>query len=321
MTTPGPSRKPSRHGARTPRVGARVTLRYRLPEGSVPSMSDALGTLVALAPTVRVRTADGSELDVAPERVVALKAIPPKPVRTSAIRALERAVATAPGAEAEWLAGWVARAPASTGPPAVDLLDAAAATPLADASMPEGDYFHDLFDAPTLERLEEWYSARGLPLTLRLPDRLVRPPRAWDTYGEHTLLVARLPLAPGDGSAPSGTEEPDAVTARLAEAPDGAVRALLTVPAGLRADSAEPAGYILESALAAACRRAHAAGATDAVLAVPGAADGAADDAADSTPAGDAGAGATERLGAAARAAGFAEHHRCRFVRPVRGGG
>src|SRR5699024_3939738 len=243
--------------------GSRVVLRYRLPEGSAPSQSDALGTLVALTPAVRVRTAGGDIVEVPPERVVVLKSIPPKPVRTSAIRNLERAVATAPGGEAEWVAGWVAR---RADAPGADPLDTAAATPLADASMSEGDYFHDLLGAQTLEALEDWYSARGLPLTLRLPDRLVRPPQDWSTSGEHTLLTAALPLGPAAPPDEPGAmhvsdepEGPDEGSARLAEAPDGAVWAVLAAPR-----TAAPA-----EALATACRRAHAAGATDAVLAVP----------------------------------------------------
>lgn len=336
--------------ARGAAVGARVVLRYLRPPGSVPSQSDALGTLVALAPLVRVRTADGTEVAVEPERVVVLKTVPPKPVRTTAIRSLERAIALAGPGDAQWMAGWVARA--GCGGP--DALRAEAAVPLADATMPEGDYFHDLLGEPTLRALHEWYSARGLPLTLRLPDRLVRPPAAWEGYGEHLVLAAALPLddggagtdaggadstvaAEGDGDAARVSED-GAVTARLSEAPDGRVWAVLTRgaevltrgaaggsagdiaggdpgggpaadpggdPGGDRGASpggdsgASPGG---DPARAAAvqglCRWAAGRGAAGAVLAVP------------------TDAAAPAVLGeAAARALGFADHHRCRFVR------
>src|SRR5699024_5318356 len=118
-----------------------------------------------------------------------------------------------------------------------------------------------------------------------------------------TLLTAALPLGPAAPPDEPGAldvsdepEGPDEGSARLAEAPDGAVWAVLAAPR-----TAAPA-----EALATACRRAHAAGATDAVLAVPDAS-------------GD-GTDGAKGLDAAARSLGFADHHRCRFVRLVRTG-
>lgn len=316
-------------GRRTrPTVGTRVVLRYRREPGAVPSQSDALGVLEQLTPQVRVRTADGTAVAVAPDRVVVLKSVPPRPVRTSAIRTLEAVVAQArPSTEHEWVAGWVATAgDAAPGPP-VDALTVHCAAPLADPSMPEGDFFHDMLGAPALGALHEWYSRRGLPLILRLPDRLVRPPSSWETFGEHTVLTAALPLtASGDeaGAAPEphavvaegrsarvpaaaaraggggadGPHEPVEVAARLAGTPDAATRAVLVLePQGGPGGAARGAAAVTE-AVRRLCRWAADEGASQAVLAVPGTGQEA--------PAFDE---------PAVRALGFADHHRCRFVR------
>ncbi len=314
----GPS---GRH--RTPTVGTRVVLRYRRELGAVPSQSDALGILEALTPQVRVRTADGAEVAVDPGRVVVLKSVPPRPVRTSSIRALETVLARArPAAHREWVAGWMATAGDAMPDVAVDALAVHGATPLADPSMPEGDYFHDLLGSPTLAALHEWYSRRGLPLVLRLPDRMVRPPSAWETSGEHTVLAAALPLA-GDGDAgtaaatePAAVEAgahpararavgavaggglPVEVTARLADSPDDATWAVLTLTEPGGGDGDSPYDVSVPEAVRRLCRWAAGAGASHAVLAVP--------EATRTTPAFDE---------PSVRALGFADHHRCRFVR------
>ena len=86
-------------------------IRYRLPAGSVPPLTDVIGHLVAVEPEVRVRTKTGAVVEISPDDVVAVKALTDAPVRTSQIRAVEHAAAMAwPGIEQEWLDGWLLRA-------------------------------------------------------------------------------------------------------------------------------------------------------------------------------------------------------------------
>ncbi len=62
-------------------VGTRVTLRRRLPPPDA-GLGDVLGELLAWADgTLTVRRRDGSEVAVAEADVVALKRVPPAPVR------------------------------------------------------------------------------------------------------------------------------------------------------------------------------------------------------------------------------------------------
>lgn len=77
----------------TPPVpGARVVLRHRLPAGSSHPMTDVLGVLESLDPVV-VRAADGRVVTVDPSDVVALKAVPPRPIGTRAVRQREHTTA------------------------------------------------------------------------------------------------------------------------------------------------------------------------------------------------------------------------------------
>src|SRR5215217_8788134 len=93
-----------------PAVGARVVVRYRLPSGSVPPMTDVIGHLVDTGPTLRVRTKHGDVVDIAASDVVTVKALAAAPVRTSDIRNLEHAAALAwPGVEQEWIGGYLVR--------------------------------------------------------------------------------------------------------------------------------------------------------------------------------------------------------------------
>lgn len=93
-----------------PAAGTRVSLRYRLPAGSVPPLTDVVGHLLEVGPTLRVRTKRGEVVDVSSEDVVAIKALSAVPVRTGDIRNLEHAAALAwPGVEHEWLGGWLLR--------------------------------------------------------------------------------------------------------------------------------------------------------------------------------------------------------------------
>ena len=96
---------------RWPPVGTRVTIRYRLPAGSTPPLTDVIGHLVTVEPRVRVRTKTGAVVEISPDDVVAVKALTEAPVRTSQIRAVEHAAALAwPGLEQHWLHGWLLRA-------------------------------------------------------------------------------------------------------------------------------------------------------------------------------------------------------------------
>lgn len=156
-----------------PSPGQRVVLRYRLPTGASHPMTDVLGILRSLDPVV-VQAANGRLTTVDPERVVALKVIPPRPVRTSAIRNLEHAAACAwPGLEHQWLGGWLLRAGAGF-------------THRANSVAPLGPPGSD--DA--LERVHQWYAERGLPARFQLPDRMSVDLPDWGLSDEVVVLTA-----------------------------------------------------------------------------------------------------------------------------------
>ncbi|MBF6464632.1 GNAT family N-acetyltransferase [Nocardia beijingensis] len=158
-------------------LGRRVVLRYQLPAGYPQPLTDVIGELVSLDPPT-VRGADGTVVSVAPERVVALKALGPRPIRTKEIRALEAAAAFGwPGVEHAWIDGWLARAGHGyTG-------RANSAVPLGSSDGPAS------VSAETLRRIGEWYTAHGLPVQLALPDRLAPVPPGWHSRRE-TLMLA-----------------------------------------------------------------------------------------------------------------------------------
>ena len=58
-----------------PRSGTRVSLRYRLPAGSVPPLTDVIGHLLETGPHVRVQTKTGAVVEIAPDDVVAVRAL------------------------------------------------------------------------------------------------------------------------------------------------------------------------------------------------------------------------------------------------------
>ncbi|MEU2172622.1 GNAT family N-acetyltransferase [Nocardia sp. NPDC019219] len=158
-------------------LGRRVVLRYQLPAGYPQPLTDVIGELVSLDPPT-VRGADGTVVSVAPERVVALKALGPRPIRPKEIRALEAAAAYGwPGVEHAWIDGWLARAGHGyTG-------RANSAVPLGSSDGPAA------VSAETLRRIGEWYTAHGLPVQLALPDRLAPVPPGWHSWRE-TLMLA-----------------------------------------------------------------------------------------------------------------------------------
>ena len=93
-----------------PPVGTRVSLRYRLPAGSVPPLTDVVGHLLEVGPDAagphqarrrgrRRRRRRGRDQGAAAA-----------PVRTGDIRNLEHAAALAwPGVEQQWIDGWLLR--------------------------------------------------------------------------------------------------------------------------------------------------------------------------------------------------------------------
>ncbi|WP_306365138.1 GNAT family N-acetyltransferase [Nocardia sp. CC227C] len=164
----------------TPEVGRRVVVRYRLPEGYPQPLTDVIGELLAVDP-VTVRTADGEVTQIAPDRVVAWKALGARPIRTKEIRALEGAAADGwPGLQRTWIDGWLVRAGA-------DYTNRAnSAVPLGSTGQPAAA------SAETLHRIGEWYAAHGLPLRLSLPDRLAPVPPDWRTWNETAVLAVDI---------------------------------------------------------------------------------------------------------------------------------
>jgi N-acetylglutamate synthase len=154
-----------------PGVGTRVTVRYRLPAGSVPPLTDAVGHLLGVDPMVRVQTKTGAVVEFAPADAVALRVLTDAPVRTSQIRVLEHAAAAAwPGVEQAWLDGWLLRAGHGAG------LVANSAVPL--------DISAHLSSMPAIVA---WYDRRGLTPRVAIPDRLLPLPPG--VRGERTERV------------------------------------------------------------------------------------------------------------------------------------
>ncbi|MDO3648886.1 N-acetylglutamate synthase, CG3035 family [Nocardia mangyaensis] len=157
-------------------LGRRVVMRYQLPEGYPQPLTDVIGELVSLSPP-SVRTAEGELVEVAADRVVALKALGPRPIRTKEIRSLETAAAAAwPGSAHLWIDGWLVRAGNGyTG-------RANSAVPLGESGVPA------VLSIETMRRIADWYTERGLPLLLQLPDRLAPVPPGWNTWSETVVL-------------------------------------------------------------------------------------------------------------------------------------
>lgn len=164
--------------------GARVIVRYTLDgvdaANSGKKVTDAIGELLSIDP-LRVRRAGvrgehvgqqgrqqggghgeehGEVVEIAPERVVVLKTLSAKPVRTSDIRNIEQAIAHAfPGIDNQMIGGWLARA----GDGITERSNSA--VPIS----PEAG----LQPVP-LEQIEEFYARHELPTQLLLPDRIGR---------------------------------------------------------------------------------------------------------------------------------------------------
>ena len=163
--------------AELPAVGTRVSLRYRRPVGSVPPLTDVIGHLLETGPRVRVQTKTGEVVTIAPEDVVAVRALTAAPVRTSQIRATEHAAALAwPGTEQQRMNGWLLRA-------------ADGHTHRANSAVPLGIEA----DASAVPAIIEWYSQRRLTPWLAVPDRLLSVPKSVPTHLDTVVMVRDLP--------------------------------------------------------------------------------------------------------------------------------
>ncbi|WP_442971998.1 N-acetylglutamate synthase, CG3035 family [Rhodococcus sp. P1Y] len=205
-------------------LGTRVTMRYRLPPGHSHPMTDVIGTLIENADSVvAVEASDGRIVRVAPDRVVALKALGSRPIRTSEIRALESAAADGwPGVDQEWIDGWLLRAGHGfTG-------RANSAVPLAPQA-----------SRASLGKVEAWFAARGLPAVLLLPDRLGDAPAGWTTRHETLVMagdISRLELPPESVSVISAAPDDDWLGLyryRGRPLPDGALEVITAVRDGV----------------------------------------------------------------------------------------
>lgn len=142
---------------RLPSIGSRVSLRYRSPTGADQPLTDVVGHLEARQPSVLIRTKSGELVGIDPAAVLSVRELSHTPVRTSQIRALEHAAALAcPGTEQQWLHGWLARA-------------AGGYTIRVDSAVPL-DFSATLNALPAII---DWYSQRGLPAVLALPERVL----------------------------------------------------------------------------------------------------------------------------------------------------
>ena len=162
-------------------VGARVVVRYRLPDGSTPPLTDVIGHLVAVGPTLSVRTKRGDLVDIAADDVVAIKALSDAPVRTGDIRNLEHAAASAwPGVEQQWVGGWLLRFGHGS-------------TRRANSAVPL-----NVYSGADVDTLVDWYAARGVAPLVAAPDRLFRVPPGVPTDAENLVMAGDLPAAESD---------------------------------------------------------------------------------------------------------------------------
>lgn len=145
-----------------------MSIRYRDADGG---HTDVIGYLVAGAPTITVRAKDGV-VEIHPDAVVAVRELSAVPVRNSQIRTLEHAAALGwPGTEQHWHRGWLLRA-------------ADGFTSRANSAVPL-DMSCSVADLPGIV---DWYTERGLPPWLALPERLL-PVRAAGV--KHTRVMVR----------------------------------------------------------------------------------------------------------------------------------
>ncbi|MGA5543997.1 N-acetylglutamate synthase, CG3035 family [Mycobacterium sp. NPDC051198] len=184
-----------------PALGSRVSLRYRLSAGSAKPLTDVIGHLEQLEPTVLIRTKDGELVDVAPADIVSVRELSHAPVRASEIRALEHAAALAwPGVEQQWLGGWLLRAGHGV-------------TSRANSAIPL-DMSAQIAD---LAAVRDWYRERGLPAWLALPERLL--PLRTPGIKPARVMVRELPV-PSSSSPNITPAQPSPSNVTLAQQPD-----------------------------------------------------------------------------------------------------
>lgn len=195
-----------------PALGSRVSLRYRLPAGSAKPLTDVIGHVEQLEPTVLIRTKDGELVDVAPGDVVSVRELSHAPVRASEIRALEHAAALAwPGVEQHWLGGWLLRAGHGVTSRANSAIPLEMSAQVAD-----------------LAAVRDWYRERDLPTWLALPERLlpvrtpgIKPARVMVRDLASPVPSAATAAAPATPAAPIVTPaQPSASSVTLAQQPD-----------------------------------------------------------------------------------------------------
>jgi N-acetylglutamate synthase len=159
-----------------PDIGDRVVVRYRLPVGSVPPLTDVIGHLLAVSPKLAVRTKRGDVVEIATDDVVTMKALAAAPVRTSDIRNLEHAAALAwPGVEQNWLGGWLLRFGRGS-------------TRRANSAVPL-----NVLTGGELRAVVDWYTARDAAPLVAAPDRLLRIPPGVSTDAETLVMTGDLP--------------------------------------------------------------------------------------------------------------------------------
>jgi GNAT superfamily N-acetyltransferase len=180
-----------------PEVGTRVSLRYRLPAGSIPPMSDVVGHLREVGPTLRVETKAGDVVAIPATEVVSIRPLSAAPVRNRDIRNLEHAAALGwPGVEQQWIDGWLLRFGHGS-------------TRRANSAVP-------LLPSPgtDLGAIADWYAARRVPTLLAVPDRLFRLPPGQPTDGQNVVMARQLTAVTATGSV-SVTPRPDDDWVRL----------------------------------------------------------------------------------------------------------
>lgn len=181
-----------------PPLGARVSLRYRLPADEARPFTDVIGHVEQLEPTVAVRTRQGELVTIRRDDVVAVRVVPEQPVRAGAIRNLEHAAALAwPGTEQQWLDGWFLRF-------------GGGATRRANSAVPLHFTSHAEIAAVAAR-----YAAHGQPALISAPDRLFRIPDGVPTDAENLVMTADV--EPGSAGDVTVSAAPDDAWLRLYE--------------------------------------------------------------------------------------------------------
>ena len=205
------------------RLGQRVVVRHRLPDGSA---TDVVGELLRADDGVLVVAGARGEVHVAVRDVVAGKVVPPRPSRPApphlalGVDDLERVLLTLwLPRDTERLGDWVLRAAGGfTNRGNAVLVLGSPGIPPADA----------------VEQVTAWYAARGLPPRAAVPGEVGRNGGTTAGRAEPFARAGWLPLAGASAvvltartsALTSGPELPEGATLDLADRPDAAWRAL-----------------------------------------------------------------------------------------------